>query len=946
MRKTFCVIALSCLWLAPLFAKEVAPAVSVQSVTVEKVKKETYFSIDLTWPAAEVPADHGTFARKQLPSSLRRQYFWPNRALQLIPQDPAVQLVFPAESTLSTSRAPAELRFLGRLSKKGSHRFLLRCPASGGNYRLLPLVVDFDKAARGKGLARAWILAQANFMGAQRDRGGRSFFAYAYEKLRARLGKNSPLATRRDAWQRPRRGGLYEVTTGALALQESLQLDRMTNSGRDTGKRSIPVKKLSGVTVRSHPWPEMIGKSEPKIEPIAGLVPADWYYLRFTTSKSLRNFLNFLDSWGGSLLAQVETGGQDFQTRQKIEEQICIRASWLSDLLGPAVIESLAITGSDPYMREGSDFSLLFRLKSPELFKAAVDRYIDEAKQKHADLKESKQRYRGVSIERYLTPDRTVSLHRARLADTYVYSNSPAAIRRIIDTEKGKVPSLKSSQDFVYMRSLYPLGDAKEDGFIFLSDAWLRYMTGPALRIGQKRRLETLTSMQIVKNAALFYLWEHPGAQTPALKTLARLGYLDCKQLWTVPGDRLSWTPEKFEAQSKKFGRFGYLTPHLENPVVKVSKQEQQEYETFRRRYQDYWRTYFDPVGIRVGAGQDISIELTILPLIDNSEYRQTRDAVGGKAVALEPKLRSGPVVFHLASHLNPEGREFRQAQSFAVNMLGNNRIAVEWIGERIEFWVEDSDALNEFLKDKKFNHFFQVPMVFGVQVKNKLGLAAFLVAMQSTIKTGAPGLVRFESIAPYQGAHFTAIRPTPGSPADDELKDAALYYGAVEDMLYVSTSLKALHHLVDQPTEPKDFGAAEKAHLSLRVNADAADQTRALAEQVLIDQARHAEQSHLRNLWLLAHTVGLGPKAQVSPKQVLGYRIDSVLGNQYHYQADSDQIVGSVSGSLWAPKTPTKLAKTSPLGRLLHVFRSLRSTLEFTPEGLHTELTIRRRKN
>ena len=69
----------------------------------------------------------------------------------------------------------------------------------------------------------------------------------------------------------------------------------MTNPSRDKGKRYIPVAKLAGVTVRSHPWPEMIGKRQPKIEPIAALVPADWYYLRFTTSKSLRNFLNFLD---------------------------------------------------------------------------------------------------------------------------------------------------------------------------------------------------------------------------------------------------------------------------------------------------------------------------------------------------------------------------------------------------------------------------------------------------------------------------------------------------------------------------------------------------------------------------------------------------------------------------------------------------------------------------
>jgi len=88
--------------------------------------------------------------------------------------------------------------------------------------------------------------------------------------------------------------------------------------------------------------------------------------------------------------------------------------------------------------------------------------------------------------------------------------------------------------------------------------------------------------------------------------------------------------------------------------VGKVTSKEKADYEQFRDRYQSYWRRYFDPVGIRIGTGQTMRLSMTVLPLIDNSRYRELQGFVGGRAVALEPIKRQGPVVIRLAAHLNP----------------------------------------------------------------------------------------------------------------------------------------------------------------------------------------------------------------------------------------------------------------------------------------------------
>ena len=83
------------------------------------------------------------------------------------------------------------------------------------------------------------------------------------------------------------------------------------------------------------------------------------------------------------------------------------------------------------------------------------------------------------------------SLHRAALfGDFVVYSNSPAGLRRVVDAHQGRLKSLAEALDFRYMRTVFPADAEKEDGFVFLSDPFIRQLVGPASKIKEKRRLE------------------------------------------------------------------------------------------------------------------------------------------------------------------------------------------------------------------------------------------------------------------------------------------------------------------------------------------------------------------------------------------------------------------------------------------------------------------------
>lgn len=974
-------------------------AASVTGVAIQTEGSQIFFRVSCTWPPADEAEEDAVAASRQLfpmpPDGIE-----PPDAVALIPQTPDAFLVFAQPIYDIPER---EAVFLGKLKRRGTQEFLLRCPGVAGRSRYLPVRVDFLQASESRNLDAQWMGAQTALMRRLAGSDSHGFFAYAHQRMWNRLqGSNGepPDRGRPEDWRPPPRGReqLYEVTTGALAMQESLQLDRMTNASPDTGPRDVPIDQIEGVTVQSHPWREMMGSKQPSIEPIAALVPDDQYYVRFRTTRSMRDFLEFADRWGGSVLAQVETGGRNYGVRAKVEAQLCLRASWLSDLLGPAVIESLVLTGCDPYLREGSDLSIIFRLKARPVFEAAVQRYINEARAHYPDLEETRELHGNVSIERLATGDGTVRCYRAWLGEYCVYSNSPAGIRRIIDTQAGSRASMAASLDFAYMRTVYPLDASEEDGLIFLSDVFIRTLVGPRVRIAEKRRLEAVTSLEMIKNAALLYLWENPGAAVPDLQTLYQGGWLDPKHVTGEPGDRISWDPATFTASSERYGRLGYLTPILELAVDRASATERQEYQRFRDQYQNYWRRYFDPIGIRVTAREDIDVSVTILPLIAQSRYDELQSMLGGQVTSLAPAVESPSRVLHLAAHLNPAG-PVRQIQSLP-SLLGasNQRPLMPWIGERFEFWIEDTGALLQAIRDHEFGSVFKIPMTAALKVKNPLGLAGFLLAMQAMVQTSAPNTVIFEALEPYRGITLTQVRPAPdGWMADDHAaSDASLYYGTIGGYLYLSTSREILHNVVDQlpsrattqtaptpsesanapppgsrgesagpsapaappaSTAPSAFAstgnvAATSAkpplppvqgHLAITVDLAAARQARAALEYYLVGGAWQAEADHLRNLWLLARTVGFDGPGAPPPQAVLGYRIESALGNRYRYEPARDEVVGSQTGSLWNPLPAESLPADSPLANLLGTIDRLRAALRFTEHGLQTEVHVDR---
>jgi hypothetical protein len=772
---------------------------------------------------------------------------------------------------------------------------------------------------------------------------------------------------------------LYELTTGAAAITESLQLRRMLGQRRKEAPWDIDIGKVTGIDIAEHDWVKMMGDKTPDPEPLAKLVPHDNYYLHFKQFSKFIDMSYFIDEWGTNAVRAYEVQSTDYRLKERYEKQLCIKTSLLGRTLGPLVIKGLAITGSDPYFREGTDVAVIFHVISADVFRAGVEPYIREARQEFGgQLREGKEQYNGVTIESFVTPQREVSLHRAAFDEFVVYSNSTAGIRRILDARAGKIKPLADSLDFRYMRTVFKASDEGEDGFLFLSDPFIRQLVGPASKIKEKRRLEGLTGLTMATNAALWHAWQtgKPPADLNAALATASLTPLD---LATPDQLTVNWDAKRQLATGDRYNTLHFATPLVEMPIDRVSRDEEQDYNQFRLQYLGLWRQYFDPIGMRFRINdRNVGVETFILPLIRSSEYSQLRTETGGGTIPADLSPPTGKTVAQLVSHIGPDASLRRNLEG-VLDIAGVKK-GVGWLGDWAMIRFDDSPMYAKFAElseraesgskdfDKMIETVFQMPIMVGVQVRNPLAFAGVLTALRTSALNAAPGMITWEPLEPdYRGVKIVRIRATEQGATtarnlvgtnDEAPKEPflpAIYYATIDGAWYASFQLDPIKDMIYRADVRKKQPAGAKAdtrriNSGLYLSPAAATETREYIRGFL---AKEVHERALTNepIWYAFQKAGLlGGKDGEATRQAvlfnyLGYVPVSPDGSAYLYDPRTDEMTNARHGSLRRPAAKPALDPDSPLGRLLEATREINADLRFREDGVHTTVTIRRTK-
>ncbi|HYT93784.1 MAG TPA: hypothetical protein VEL76_34005, partial [Gemmataceae bacterium] len=500
----------------------------------------------------------------------------------------------------------------------------------------------------------------------------------------------SPLGLTPDRRQRV---DLFSLFTGALAVQESLQLDTMRGNGPqlpegaapfDKGKQekqfspakratleklrqeTVKVASLSGPTVRSHPWEKMLGDQRPEVSSLSRCVPADFYLAEFRSLDKLLAALEVSDLWGKYLLNQGQQEARDHQVGERLKRQLALQAS---DALRPfydLVVEEVAVTGSDLFLREGSDVTLLFRVKQPQVFKTKMDGFLDTAVKGRPQVEQTTGKLLGVAFVHLASPDGELNVYSAYPEENlHIRSNSKVALQRVLEAVRGKgedgkpVTRLGETAEFRYIRTLMPCGAKEEDGLIYLSDPFIRHLVGPEVKLTERRRLLCYNHLRMIGHAAQMYRTEH-GKSAASLEDLIAAkccpGKFNEGKLVCPDGGRYQLAPDGACGVCSHHGNAHALTPCCEIPVTQVNGEEADLYRQFLDDYNQYWRTYFDPIAVRLQvAPKCFRLETIILPLQDNSVYTGMAKILGGKPEHLDALPLTPRTIFSINVRLNKE---------------------------------------------------------------------------------------------------------------------------------------------------------------------------------------------------------------------------------------------------------------------------------------------------
>jgi hypothetical protein len=228
---------------------------------------------------------------------------------------------------------------------------------------------------------------------------------------------------------------------------------------------------------------------------------------------------------------------------------------------------------------------------------------------------------------------------------------------------------------------------------------------------------------------------------------------------------------------------------------------------------------------------------------------------------------------------------------------------------------------------------------------------------MQSMLGNFAPN--KATRLRPeHQGISITRVEFKPGNMIADELhmkRLPNLYHAVIDDWWYASLREAPLKELIDRSVARRAGkvavnGAPVPINFSVYAGPKAATESRQ-ALHYFLEWETHRRALVNCSAWFTLYRSGIvstdtpDSARQAAAMRFLGFVPVSPDGAAYTLAPDADEVVNQRHGSPMRPRLQTGIEDDSPLGRLLQQFRSLRADLRFREDGVHTTVTIERKR-
>jgi hypothetical protein len=451
------------------------------------------------------------------------------------------------------------------------------------------------------------------------------------------------------------------------AFQKTIVQARHSEPATDSSER-FPMHQLRGPNLPGRAWDKLLGGKSSTTSSLSRCVPENFYLAEFRSAALLLSALEQGRRWADYFATQVHANAAQEQLVHRLREQLALDVSPSMRNVLESTTTQIALTGSDPFLTEGSDLTVLLQLRRPQDFaRAYADRTLEDAAARKREVRRTQGRLLGVDYVALRTPDRSLCVYAANpLPDLHVRSNSEAALRRVIEAVRGKtetgqpVRRLGETAELKYIRSLLLLpGAGSEDGFLYVSEAFLRHLVSPALKLTERRRLLGHSHLKMIGYAAQMYRTQYGKAPT-SLEDLARAGCVPGefnKGALACPfGGTYSLSADQTAGVSSVLNRIDFLTPCCELPVTEVTTEEAHAYAQYVRDYDRSWASCFDPVALRLQlSGKQLRAEALVLPLPANPVYASLARFLGGPVQPLDALPVPARSLFSVNLRFNPD---------------------------------------------------------------------------------------------------------------------------------------------------------------------------------------------------------------------------------------------------------------------------------------------------
>ncbi|HQB39531.1 MAG TPA: hypothetical protein PL053_09690 [Deltaproteobacteria bacterium] len=873
----------------------------------------------------------------------------------------------PHQEPQSSKEDGNSVTIAGRYQKSGYVRILLQTRDGEGKTRNL-LKVGFrltDAPSSAPAVRKTWARMQQQAMSAA-DLYAHDHFTHYWQLAIASQYGLSPLHGYDMGRDRREPPDMYSIFTGAAAIQESLQLEALRTPTRrgtaNTGSsEQVKLAALIGPKVKSHPFKEMLKGKTPQLPVLASLIPQDQYAVFFSDINKQIELEELMEEWGGNLLNQAAASAQDYKVRSKISRQLCLTSSLLTKWLGDRVIAGMAFTGNDPFLKEGTAFTVLMTLKNEKRFRKHLDGKHDEAVAK-SGAKRFETVIDGRTVKGVRTDDRSISSYVAYLDGTAVVSNSLNGIRNILNARNGKAVSLAQADDFRYMRTIFPQGANEEDIFIYLSDAHIRQLVSPRSKIGEARRMQCAANLGLIANARLWFVTEK--RREPTMQELEKGGYLGAAKP-TCPDHGHYSIDKDGRPTCSIHNRTGQLTPLTEIPLEKVTKDEAGQYNEFVRDYNRYWTQFFDPIGIRIKMGRDIRIQTVILPLIENSWYDGLTAFAGRKPGTLTEHMLLPRTIVSLRGSLPDNWLKDKRLKDEYEEYLHTRGMNLDWVGKEVSLNLCDGHALfsasnqavgelmgrgmgRNATKTMVVSYLMSalnLPTYMAVKVNDPLqaekSIPALFGSMMGRKSRSDEFYVETYAVEDHRG------KPVYVANYNLWIIKLRLYSAVIDDRLVTASRRDIITDLMDRYAQKGDARpAGQEGSLEMSVYRSA---FKDFAEHVNIgwqEEMRRACHSNIPLASIMMEGLGTPEeKLAGSIQQLRGYEPYCPSGGKYAVLPGSKTVGCSIHGTPHNPRQPAESPADSRTMQLLNSIEKINARLAFTPEGLMTTVVIRRKK-